>query len=291
MSVTAGPTIAARASTPAPAAAKVRIEPPRTWLELRLREVWMYRELLYFLVWRDLKVRYKQTAVGVAWVVLQPLMSMGAFTLFFGKLAKLPSDGLPYAVFYFAALAPWTYFATALTKTTNIVVGSQGLITKVYFPRLILPISGVVSGVVDFGISFLVLLALVLGYGLRPGLHAIWVPFLLLLAMATALGVGLWLSALNALYRDVGYVLPFVVQFWMLASPVAYPSSLVPAKWQWLYGLNPMVGVIEGFRWALTGHGQPPNELMLASAIAVAVILVSGLMFFQRMEGTVADLV
>ena len=291
MSVTADPTMAARASGPAPATAKVRIEPPRTWLQLRLREVWMYRELLYFFVWRDLKVRYKQTAVGVAWVVLQPLMSMGAFTLFFGKLAKLPSDGLPYAVFYFAALAPWTYFATALTKTTNIVVGSQSLITKVYFPRLILPISGVVSGVVDFGISFLVLLALVLGYGLRPGLHAIWVPFLLLLAMATALGVGLWLSALNALYRDVGYVLPFVVQFWMLASPVAYPSSLVPAKWQWLYGLNPMAGVIEGFRWALTGHGQPPNELMLASAIAVAVILVSGLMFFQRMEGTVADLV
>jgi homopolymeric O-antigen transport system permease protein len=216
---------------------------------------------------------------------------MGAFTLFFGRLAKLPSDGLPYPVFYFAALAPWTYFSSALMKTTNVVVGSQGLITKVYFPRLILPISGVVSGLVDFGISFLVLLALVLEYGLRPGLHAIWLPFLLLLAMATALGIGLWLSALNALYRDVGYVLPFLVQFWMLASPVAYPSSLVPAKWRWLYGLNPMAGVIEGFRWALTGHGQPPNELMLASAAAVAVILVSGLMFFQRMEGTVADLV
>ena len=290
-SFTADSPVSARVPAHTSTTTNVRIEPPRAWLELRLREVWMYRELLYFLVWRDLKVRYKQTAVGVAWVVLQPLMSMGAFTLFFGRLAKLPSDGLPYPVFYFAALAPWTYFATALTKTTNIVVGSQNLITKVYFPRLILPISGVVSGVVDFGISFLVLLALVLGHGLRPGLHAIWVPFLLLLAMATALGVGLWLSALNALYRDVGYVLSFVVQFWMLASPVAYPSSLVPARWQWLYGLNPMAGVIEGFRWALTGHGQPPNELMLASAIAVAVILVSGLMFFQRMEGTVADLV
>src|SRR5438876_7898522 len=171
MSVTTDAGVAARASPPAPATATVRIAPPRAWLELRLREVWMYRELLYFLVWRDLKVRYKQTAVGVAWVVLQPLMSMGAFTLFFGRLAKLPSDGLPYPVFYFAALAPWTYFATALTKTTNIVVGSQGLITKVYFPRLILPISCVVSGLVDFGISFLVLLAMVLGYGLRPGLH------------------------------------------------------------------------------------------------------------------------
>src|SRR5260370_14800508 len=203
MSVTTDPTIAVRASAPAPATAKVRIEPPRTWLQLRWREVWMYRELLYFFGWGDLKVRYKETAVGVAWVVLQPLMSMGAFTLFFGKLAKLPSDGLPYAVFYFAALAPWTYFATALTKTTNIVVGSQNLITKGYFPRLILPISGVMSVLVDFGISFVVLLALVLRYGLRPGVHAIWLPFLLLLALATALGGGFWLSEINALYHDV----------------------------------------------------------------------------------------
>jgi len=251
----------------------------------------MYRELLYFFVWRDLKVRYKQTAIGVAWVVLQPLMSMGVFTLFFGRLAKLPSDGLPYPVFYFAALAPWTYFATALATATNVVVANQRVITKVYFPRLILPLSSVMSGLVDFGISFVVLLALVLRYGLRPGVHAIWLPFLLLLALATALGVGLWLSALNALYRDVQYVMPFLVQFWMLASPVAYPSSLVPAKWRWLYGLNPMAGVIEGFRWALTGHGQPPGELMLASAAVVVVLLFGGLLFFQRMEGTVADLV
>jgi len=291
MSVTADSTVAARAPVPATPKATVRIEPPRAWMDLRLREVWMYRELLYFFVWRDLKVRYKQTAIGVAWVVLQPLMSMGAFTLFFGKLAKLPSDGLPYPVFYFAALAPWTYFSSALMKTTGIVVGSQGLITKVYFPRLILPITGVVSGLVDFGFSFLVLLVMVLGYGLRPGVHAIWLPFLVLLAMATALGIGLWLSALNALYRDVGYVTPFLVQFWMLASPVAYPSSLVPEKWRWLYGLNPLTGVIEGFRWALTGHGQAPGVLMLASTIAVAVLLVGGLMFFQRMEGTVADMV
>src|SRR5438874_870706 len=289
MSVTADSTVAGQASAPASITATVRIEPPRTWLDLRLREVWKYRELLYFFVWRDLKVRYKQTAVGVAWVVLQPLMSMGVFTLFFGRLAKLPSDGLPYPVFYFAALAPWTYFSTALSKTTGIVVNSQNLITKVYFPRLILPISGVVSGLVDFAISFVVLLALVLYYGLRPGMHAMWLAPLLLLALATALGVGLWLSALNALYRDVGYVLPFLVQFWMLASPVAYPSSLVPARWRWLYGLNPMAGVIEGFRWALTGHGQPPDQMMLASAVAVVVILVGGLMFFQRVEGTVAD--
>jgi len=290
-SVTAGSPLSAQVSAPLATTAKIRIEPPRGWFEVRLREVWMYRELLYFFVWRDLKVRYKQTAVGVAWVVLQPLMSMGAFTLFFGRLAKLPSDGLPYPVFYFAALAPWTYFSTALLKATTVVVSSQSLITKVYFPRLILPISAVVSGLVDFGIAFVVLLAMVLGYGLRPGMHAIWLPFLLLLAMATALGIGLWLSALNALYRDVGYVLPFLVQFWMLASPVAYPSSLVPEKWRWLYGLNPMAGVIEGFRWALTGYGQAPSGLVLASTAAVAVILVSGLMFFQRMEGTVADLV
>jgi lipopolysaccharide transport system permease protein len=251
----------------------------------------MYRELLYFLIWRDLKVRYKQTLVGVAWVVLQPLMSMGAFTLFFGKLAKLPSDSLPYPVFYFAALAPWTYFSTALLKTTGIVVGSQTLITKVYFPRLILPLSAVLSGLVDFGIAFFVMLALVLEYRLHPGVHLLWLPFFLLLALATALGVGLWLSALNALYRDVGHVLPFVVQFWMLASPVAYPSSLVPLKWRWLYGLNPMAGVIEGFRWALTGHGQPPGALMVTSAAAVMALLVGGALFFQRMEGTVADMV
>jgi lipopolysaccharide transport system permease protein len=251
----------------------------------------MYRELLYFFVWRDLKLRYKQTAVGATWVVLQPLMSMGVFTLFFGKLAKLPSDGLPYPVFYFAALAPWTYFATALTKTTNVVVGNQHLITKVYFPRLILPLSAILSGLVDFVIAFVVLVALVLGYGLRPGVAVAWLPFLLLLTVATALGAGLWFAALNALYRDVGYVMGFLVQFWMMASPVAYPSSLVPERWRWLYGLNPMAGVIEGFRWALTGHGQPPNELMLASSVAVLAILVGGLMFFQRMEGTVADLV
>jgi lipopolysaccharide transport system permease protein len=291
MSVTADSAVAARASAQAAATATVRIEPPRAWLELRLREVWMYRELLYFFVWRDLKVRYKQTVIGVAWVVLQPLMSMGVFTLFFGRLAKLPSDGLPYPVFYFAALAPWTYFSTALTTATNVVVENQRVITKVYFPRLILPLSSVMSGLVDFGIAFVVLLALVLGYGLRPGVNALWLPFLLLLALATALGIGLWLSALNALYRDVKYVTPFLVQFWMLASPVAYPSSLVPEKWRWLYGLNPMAGVIEGFRWALTGHGQAPGALLLASAGAVVVLLVGGLLFFQRMEGTVADLV
>jgi lipopolysaccharide transport system permease protein len=289
--VTASQPLTAQATQPAVTAATVRIEPSRAWLELRLRETWNYRELLYFFVWRDIKVRYKQTVIGVAWVVLQPLLSMGAFTLFFGRLAKMPSDGLSYPVFYFLALAPWTYFATALSSATNVVVDNQRIITRVYFPRLILPLSSALSGLVDFAIAFVVLIVMVVGYGLRPGLQVLWLPFLLLLAVGTALGVGLWLSALNALYRDVRYVTPFLLQFWLLGSPVAYPSSLVPAKWQWLYGLNPMAGVIEGFRWALTGHGQPPGMLLLASAGAVAMLLVGGAIFFQRMEGAVADLV
>jgi lipopolysaccharide transport system permease protein len=290
-SATAGTPATSSVEVRATQAATVRIEPPRAFLELRLGEVWMYRELLLFLVWRDLKVRYKQTAIGVTWVVLQPLMSMGVFTVFFGRLAKLPSDGLPYPVFYFAALAPWAYFSTSLTSATNVVVENQRVITKVYFPRLILPLSSVLSGLVDFGIAFVVLLAMVRGYGFRPGLNALWLPALLLLAVCTALGIGLWLSALNALYRDVKYVTPFLIQFWMLASPVAYPTSLVPEKWRWLYGLNPMAGVIEGFRWTLTGRGQAPGALLLASSAAVAVILLGGIMFFQRMEGAVADMV
>src|SRR5258708_15432400 len=205
-SVTADSSVAARVSAQASPTATVRIEPPRRWLELRLREVWMYRELLYFFIWRDLKVRYKQTMIGVAWVVLQPLMSMGVFTIFFGRLAKLPSDGLPYPVFYFAALAPWTYFSTALTTATNVVVENQRVITKGYFPRLILPLSSVMSGLADFAIEFVVLLALVLGYGLRPGVQALWLPFLLLVALATAVCVGLRLSALDALYRGVQFL-------------------------------------------------------------------------------------
>jgi lipopolysaccharide transport system permease protein len=287
--LTADQPLTAEARPTVSATVTVRIEPPRGWLELRLRETWEYRELLYFFLWRDIKVRYKQTAIGVVWVVLQPLLSMGVFTLFFGRLAKLPSDGLPYPVFYFAALVPWTYFSTALTTATNVVVDNQRIITKVYFPRLTLPLSSVASGLVDFAIAFVVLIIMVVGYGLRPGGQVLWLPALLLLAVATALGVGLWLSALNALYRDVKYVTPFLAQFWMLASPVAYPSSLVPAKWRWLYGLNPMAGVIEGFRWALTGHGQAPGTLLLASTAAVGILLIGGAMFFQRMEGAIAD--
>jgi lipopolysaccharide transport system permease protein len=267
----------------------VRIEPPRGWLDLHLHELWEYRELLYFFVWRDIKVRYKQTVVGVAWVILQPIMTMGVFTMFFGRLARLPSNGLPYPVFYFAALVPWAYFAQALTNCTTIVVANQQIITKVYFPRLILPLAAVSSGLLDFAIGLVVMIALTLGFGIHPPATVVLLPVFLLLAVLTALGVGLWTSALNALYRDVASVIPFLVQFWMLASPVAYPSSLVPARWRWLYGLNPLAGVIDGFRWALTGRGQPPGPQMLASAAMVAVLLLGGLFFFQRVEGTVAD--
>ena len=271
------------------ASATIRIEPPHGLFELRLREVWAYRELLYFFVWRDVKIRYKQTVIGVLWVVLQPVLTMLVFTLFFGRLAKLPSQGLPYPVFYFAALVPWTYFAYALQMTTNVVVDNQRLITKVYFPRLILPISSALSGLVDFAIGFVVLAIFTVAYGIRPSLAALWLPVLLILAVFTALGVGLWLSALNALYRDVRYVVPFLVQFWMFASPVVYPSSLVPEKWQWLYGLNPMTGVIDGFRWAITGQGQAPSLILLASSAVVALVVLGGLFFFNRMEGEVTD--
>jgi len=266
-----------------------RIEPPRGLFNLRLAELWAYRELLYFFVWRDVKIRYKQTAIGVLWVVLQPLLTMLVFTLFFGRLAKLPSEGLPYPVFYFVALVPWTYFNYALQQATNVVVENQRMITKVYFPRLVLPFSSVLSGLVDFAIGFVVLIGVTLFYGMKPGAPAALLPLFLLLAILTALGVGLWLSALNALYRDVKYVIPFVLQFWMFASPVAYPSSLVPQRWRWIYGLNPMAGVIDGFRWSLTGRGHAPAASLLVSSAAVLVILFGGLVFFQRMEGTVAD--
>jgi lipopolysaccharide transport system permease protein len=286
-SVTSNPSVAApAASLPS---GVVSIEPPRGLFNLNLGELWAYRELLYFFVWRDVKIRYKQTAIGILWVVLQPVLNMLAFTLFFGRLAKLPSDGLPYPVFYFAALIPWTYFSYSLSSTTNAVVENQRLITKVYFPRLILPISTALSGLVDFAIGFVVLSIFCFAYGILPTLAALWLPVLLLLALFTALGVGLWLSALNALYRDVRYVIPFLIQFWMFASPVAYPSSLVPARWRWLYGLNPMAGVIDGFRWAITGRGHAPGLLLLASAFAVALVLLGGLFFFNRMETTVAD--
>src|SRR5258708_27609962 len=237
------------------ASATIRIEPPRGLFELRLREVWAYRELLYFFVWRDVKIRYKQTPIGVLWVVLQPVLNMLVFTLFFGRLAKLPNDGLPYPVFYFAALVPWTYFSYALQMTTNVVVDNQLLITKDYFPRLILPISAALSGLVDFAIGFCVLAIFTVAYGIRPTLAALWLPALLALAVCTALGVGLWLSALNALYRDVRYVIPFLIQFWMFASPVAYPSTLVPPRCRCAVSVDPTAAGVSGF-----ARASPPRR-------------------------------
>jgi len=269
----------------------VRISARRKWLALDLRELWAYRELLYFFVWRDIKVRYKQTAIGAGWAILQPVLTMLVFSLFFGKLAKIPSQGLPYPVFYYCALLPWMYFAAAVQASTNVVVEQQRVITKVYFPRVVLPISSVLSGLLDFSISFVVFAFLMAYYRMWPTAAVVWLPAFTLLAVLTALGVGLWLSALNALYRDVRYVLPFLVQFWMFASPVAYPSSLVPGKWRWLYGLNPMAGVIEGFRWALTGHGQPPGALLAASVAGVALFVLGGLIYYHAVEGRIADVV
>ena len=269
----------------------VRFSARRKWLALDLRELWAYRELLYFFVWRDIKVRYKQTAIGAGWAILQPVLTMLVFSLFFGKLAKIPSQGLPYPVFYYCALLPWMYFAAAVQASTNVVVEQQRVITKVYFPRVVLPISSVLSGLLDFSISFVVFAFLMAYYRIWPTAAVVWLPAFTLLAVLTALGVGLWLSALNALYRDVRYVLPFLVQFWMFASPVAYPSSLVPGKWRWLYGLNPMAGVIEGFRWALTGHGQPPGALLAASVAGVALFVLGGLIYYHAVEGRIADVV
>jgi len=265
------------------------IQPSRGWLRLNLRELWDYRELLYFLVWRDVKVRYKQTALGAAWAVLQPVMTMLVFSIFFGRLAKMPSDGVPYPIFVFAALLPWQLFAYALTESANSLVGNQNLIKKVYFPRLVVPLSSVLAGLVDFGISFVLLLGLMAFYGIRPGPAIVLLPLFVLLAVTTALAVGLWLAALNVEFRDVRYTIPFLTQFWLFATPVAYPSSLVPERWRALYGLNPMAGVVDGFRWVLLGKSGGPGITVLVSTIAVAALLVGGLAYFRRMEKTFAD--
>ncbi|HVB34259.1 MAG TPA: ABC transporter permease [Patescibacteria group bacterium] len=272
-------------------ASVVEIAPRRSWIEIDWGELWHYRELLYFLIWRDLKVRYKQTVVGAGWAILQPFLTMIVFTLFFGKLAKIPSNGLPYPIFYYAGLLPWTYFAGAVTGATNVMVQNQHVVTKVYFPRLILPLASVVSGLVDFAISFVVLLGMMVYYHVEPTVGFFLVPLLLLLALGTALGAGLWLSALNAIYRDVRYVIPFLMQLWMFASPVAYPSSLVPARWRWLYEINPMAGVIDAFRWGITGHGQVRGVDLLISGAAVLILVIGGVVYFQRMEDTFADVV
>ncbi|MBK8023628.1 MAG: ABC transporter permease [Chloroflexi bacterium] len=270
----------------------LKIEPSHGWVSLKLRELWQYRELLYFLTWRDIKVRYKQTVLGAAWAVLQPFMTMVVFSLFFGNLAQIPSDGVPYPIFSYTALVPWTFFATGLSSSSNSLVGSANLIKKVYFPRLTIPIATVFSGALDFLIAFVVLILLMLFFGIVPTANIIWLPFFVVLAFVTALGVGLWLSAMNVQFRDVRYTVPFLTQFWMFITPIAYPSSLIESDaLRAIYSLNPMAGVVEGFRWALLGTDTAPGPMILVSSIAALVLLISGLFYFRRMERKFADVV
>lgn len=263
----------------------------RKWFDLNLREVWASRELVYFFIWRDVKIRYKQTLLGAGWAILHPFFMMIVFSIIFGRFARLSSDGLPYPIFYYSALVPWIYFSNALILATNRVVDQQRVITKVYFPRLILPVSAVLSGLVDFAFGFAMFVGMMLFYGFTPGWRIFALPLFLLLAILTALSLGVWLSALNAIYRDVRFAVPIMVQLWMFLSPVVYPTSLVPARWQWLYALNPMAVVIDGFRWTLTGHGGLPGTAVFAPVGFVAMLLVGGVVYFRKMEGKITDVV
>lgn len=267
------------------------IKPSSGWSALNLRDLWLYRELILFMTWRDLKVRYKQTLLGASWAVLQPFMTMVVFSIFFGSLANVPSDGVPYPIFSYTALIPWTLFSKALQDASRSLVASSHMITKVYFPRMILPLASVLAGVVDFLIAFFVLIGMMVYFGISPTSNVWALPLFLLLALITAVGVGLWLSALNVLYRDINYVLPFLTQFWMFLTPIAYPSSMVPQKFQGLYALNPMTGVVEGFRWVLLGTGQPPGLMTLVSSLVAVALLISGMFYFKRMERLFADMV
>jgi len=267
------------------------IKPTKGWSALNLRDLWAYRELILFLTWRDLKVRYKQTLLGASWAILQPFLTMVVFSIFFGNLAKVPSDGVPYPIFSYAALLPWTLFSKALQDASKSLVASSHMITKIYFPRMILPLSAVLAGLVDFLIAFVVLIGMMLYFGIVPTAKVWVLPVYLLFALITAIGVGLWLSALNVLYRDVGYVIPFLTQFWMFITPIVYPSSMIPEKWEAIYAINPMTGVVDGFRWALLGTGQPPGEMALVSGIVAIVLFISGMFYFRRMERQFADMV
>jgi lipopolysaccharide transport system permease protein len=268
-----------------------RIEPSRGRVPLRLKELWLYRELLYFMVWRDIKVRYKQTVMGASWAILQPFFTMVVFSLFFGRLAGVPSDGIPYPIFSYAALVPWTFFATGLVNASNSLVGSANLLKKIYFPRIIAPSAAIMAGVVDFALAFAVLILMMAYFGIAPTANVVWLPLLLVLAFATALGVGLWLSALNVQFRDVRFTVPFLMQFWLFATPIAYPSSLLDEPWRTLYAINPMVGVVEGFRWALLGTDTAPGLMIVVSSAVTTVLLVGGAYYFRKMEKTFADVV
>jgi len=275
---------------PHPPRPLIAIRPSRGWAPLRLNDLWEYRELFYFLIWRDIKVRYKQTALGAAWAIIQPVVTMVVFSFFFGRLAKIPSDGVPYPIFAYTALLPWQLFSLSLVQASNSLVNSSNLIRKVYFPRMIVPIASVLASVVDFAIAFVVLLAMMVYYGMVPGLPALLLPLMVLLALCTATGVSLWLAALNVRYRDVRHIMPFLAQFWMFATPVVYPSSLLAEPWRTLYGINPMTGVVEGFRWALLGT-EPPGSMIAVSVVASIVIQRSGAPYFRRMEQSFADII
>lgn len=279
------------AASPAkqPAASVTTISPSPGWVPLGLRELWDRRELLYFLVWRDLKVRYKQTVLGVAWAILQPLFGMLIFTLFFGRLAKMPSDGIPYPIFAYTALVPWTFFANGLSLASNSVISYPNLVKKVYFPRLAIPFARVLACLVDLALAFLLLIVLMFIYHVEPTVRILWLPGFVVLAFATCLGVSLWLAALNVLFRDVRYVIPFLIQFWLFATPIVYPASLVPKQWRFIYGLNPMVGVIEGFRWSLLGAPTGPGPSLLASILVAIIVLAGGAYYFRRAESTFPD--
>ena len=267
------------------------LKPPSGWTSLNLGDLWRYRELVYFMTWRDLKVRYKQTVLGASWAILRPFMTMVVFSIFFGNLAKVPSDGLPYPIFSYTALLPWELFVTALTVASRSLVVNSNMITKVYFPRIILPISSILAGLVDFFIALLVLIGMMIYYGVHPGQEIWTLPLFLIMALITAIGVGLWLSALNVQYRDIGYITPFLTQFWLFITPIAYPASLVPGRWRLLFALNPMTGVVDGFRWALLGNQQSaPNSMWIVSSLIAVGILSSGLFYFRRMERTFADI-
>jgi len=268
-----------------------RIAPTTGWAPFDPAELWEYRELLYFLVWRDVKVRYKQTLLGVAWAIIQPVLTMVVFSLFFGRLARIPSDGVPYPIFSYAALVPWAFFANGLTQASNSLVASPGLIKKVYFPRILIPVAAVFGGLVDFVIAFGILLVMMVYFGIAPTANVLWLPLLLALALVTSLAAGLWLSALNVQFRDVRYAVPFLTQLWLFATPIAYPSSLLPEPLRNLYGLNPMVGVVEGFRWALLGVDTAPGSLLVVSALATLLLLAGGVVYFRHVDRTVADVV
>ena len=270
---------------------RIVIQPRKGLFHLDLGSVWAYRELLYFLAWRDIKVRYKQTVIGAVWAILQPLLTMVIFTVIFGNFAKIPSDGLPYPLFAYTALLPWEYFSQAISRSGVSVVNDASLVQKIYFPRLIIPLAAVVTPLVDFLLSFVILIGMMLWFRVTPTWGMMALPLFLLTALLTALSAGLWLSALNVKYRDVRYTIPFLTQFWMYASPIAYPVSLIPEKWRLLYGLNPLAGVVEGFRWALLGKESPDFRLMAVSAAAVLVVLLGGLVYFKKTEQTFADVI